>query len=229
MARNASNKFVVTVAIGGFGANSRCNLRVPGRFFKGRCAQGNAGQNRRASCIGLQRILDLPDGPVQHVGMNLAPYIGVRSTANHVDGWKRPPDKLLDVVKQPAGVAGYSFEYSANQVGPRMVQGHIEKTAACFVVIHRGSFPVEPRRKNDAVAARRRPARPSGRTPGRYLQRLIPVQVHPGDRECCLFRVAQAGARRFLFVDDEIAAGNGRWQRGHIVGQVGFLERARGS
>ena len=84
----------------------------------------------------IARGCDAFDGPVHHVGVDLAPEIGHGTAAEDSDRIERRSlAEALDVLVQPAGVHGDALEHGAHQVGTGDVDAHVVEAGASVAVV----------------------------------------------------------------------------------------------
>lgn len=85
------------------------NLHQPRHIAKTDLPQPDRRDPGGAAGVGADRVRDLFDLHVQHVGEDLAPDVRLGPTADDVDAFDRPPQELLDRLEQPTGVEGDAF------------------------------------------------------------------------------------------------------------------------
>ena len=167
IARNSrySSSYIGRVA--GSGANVSTIFDAAGDVVERGLAERERGERGRAARVGADRVLDLADRPVEHVGHDPAPQPRLRSPADEVERRERLAGELLDAPEQPAAVVGDAFEHRTHEVGARRLQREVVPAAAQAVIVDRRALAVEPRREDHAVAPGRRGRRQRRRAAGR--------------------------------------------------------------
>ena len=87
-----------------------------------RCRRSSSGRAQRGdrrgtARVGADRVLDLADRAVEHVGHDPAPEPRLRSPADEVERRERLARELLDTTEQPAAVVRHAFEHRTREVG----------------------------------------------------------------------------------------------------------------
>ena len=98
-------------------------------------------QERHAAHIRLNRVLNLSDLAIEHVGVHLTPQVAARPASNHIEHVNGPPGELLDRLHQPARIVGDALKDRAHHLGARRVKAHIKEPAPNRVVLHRRALP----------------------------------------------------------------------------------------
>jgi hypothetical protein len=84
--------------------------RMRGQFLQVQIAQPDRSQKRCAARVDVQRVGDLQNRALQHVGVKLAPQVGTRAAAHHAHLRQPAADELLDIDLEPARVERHALD-----------------------------------------------------------------------------------------------------------------------
>ena len=180
---------------------------------------------RRAARVRADRVLDLADRAVEHVGHDPAPQSRLRATADEVAATGNGlPGELLDASEQPAAVERDALEHRAHEIGARSVCSERScQPAAEAVVVDGRALAVQPGREDHAVAPGGALAATS--SSGDRSRRARPSAERVVGKITLSRSQFEARARHLLLVGDVVLARQRRRQRRDAVEEVGLLER----
>ncbi len=153
---------------------------------------------------------------------DLAPQIGRGSPADEPHDVEPLADESLDVRQQPAEIERHSLHHGPGRLSPGRPQRLVEESAADVSIGGRRPRAVEPRQKQQPVAA----GRDAGRLCEELVVRLGPlgrVGKVPVGKQPPLRHRLQTAARRPLLGDDDVSPWNGRRHRGDRAQRLHFL------
>lgn len=171
----------------------------------------------------MDGIGDLADGAVEDVGVDLAPGVGVGTTADQVDRAELAFDEFFDMGEEPARVEGDAFKDGADELRAGGAKRYVVEGAAYVVIVDRGTFAVEPGGEDQVIAA-------GGGLFDDAVKGGVGVGVFWAGGEFVVgveevvAEEGEACACGFLFVGEEVATGDGRGEGGDVVEDVGFFE-----
>ncbi len=204
----------------GVGGVGRVHLHQLAHLIKFDLPQCDAGKEGGAPQVGRDRIGDLFDGAVEHVGVDLAPQVRVGSSPDEAYGIEAPSGEFLHGLVQPSAVVGDPFEHRPYEMGSGGAEGDIVETTPGGMVVHRRTLSGQPGGEEDVTA--------SGRCGGRQCRERgvaggnrVGESVVGGDDPVA--EPLQAGASGLVVVGDEEAVSGETGDRGDLVGGVGLL------
>ena len=130
---------------------------------------------------------------------------------------------LLTIVNEYAAELD-AFHHGAHQGAAVRLQGQVVEAAAHQAILHRGALAIQPGGENEAATAGR-DVPGQGFQGGETAAGVIGRRFAVGSEEDIVPQEGQASPGGFLFVGNEIPSGNCRWDRSHIVQQVGLFKR----